>query len=211
MTILSLETSAAVASVALLRDGKVLAEAACDASKKHAETVLPAIDALLRGAGCAMAGLDAFAVDVGPGSFTGVRIGVCLANGFALAMAKPVIPVDALRALYEPYRGGSGLYCALIDARNGNAYAARYRDGRCVEAPRAVELAAYGAGLDGARRWSCRRPRTWALPPSHFWTARARRRTRCISGRRRRSAWRGRGDDDAADPPHAPRGHPARV
>lgn len=66
MTILSLETSAAVASVALLRDGKVLAEAACDASKKHAETVLPAIDALLRGAGCAMAGLDAFAVDVGP-------------------------------------------------------------------------------------------------------------------------------------------------
>lgn len=151
MTILSLETSAAVASVALLRDGKVLAEAACDASKKHAETVLPAIDALLRGAGCAMAGMDAFAVDVGPGSFTGVRIGVCLANGFALAMAKPVIPVDALRALYEPYRGGSGLYCALIDARNGNAYAARYRDGRCVEAPRAVELAAYGAGLDGAR------------------------------------------------------------
>lgn len=90
-------------------------------------------------------------MDVGPGSFTGVRIGVCLANGFALAMAKPVIPVDALRALYEPYRGGSGLYCALIDARNGNAYAARYRDGRCVEAPRAVELAAYGAGLDGAR------------------------------------------------------------
>ena len=222
MTILSLETSAAVASVALLRDGKVLAEAACDASKKHAETVLPAIDALLRGAGCAMAGLDAFAVDVGPGSFTGVRIGVCLANGFALAMAKPVIPVDALRALYEPYRGGSGLYCALIDARNGNAYAARYRDGRCVEAPRAVELAAYGAGLDGARcigdvpalcaPLELPSAANVGLAGLHPFGRRGRAGEPAVSQAVAGGAqWRGRGDDDAADPPHAPRGHPARV
>ena len=119
--------------------------------KKARRDVLPAIDALLRGAGCAMDELDAFAVDVGPGSFTGVRIGVCLANGFALAMAKPVIPVDALRALYEPYAAGSGAVLRTHRRAQRQRLRRQVRDGRCVEAPRAVELAAYGAGLDGAR------------------------------------------------------------
>lgn len=151
MMLLALETSAAVASVALLSDGSVLDELVCDAGRKHAETVQPAVDALLRRAGVSLGAVDAFAVDVGPGSFTGVRIGVCMANAFALSCDRMVIPVDALAALYEPHRGEPGLFCTLVDARNGNAYAAQFRDGRCVEPPRAVEVAPYCAGLPEAR------------------------------------------------------------
>lgn len=148
MTILSLETSAAVASVALLRDGKVLAEAACDASKKHAETVLPAIDALLRGAGCAMAGLDAFAVDVGPGSFTGVRIGVATVKGLALGADKPCIGVSTLEAMAWGARALGGLICCVMDARAGQVYNALFaiEDGapRRLCEDRAVKLSELG-------------------------------------------------------------------
>lgn len=151
MNILMIDTSGPACGVAIMADGRLVYEAELTHRQTHSQRVMPMVDTALQMSDMTAADMDVFGAVVGPGSFTGVRIGVCLANGFALAMAKPVIPVDALRALYEPYRGGSGLYCALIDARNGNAYAARYRDGRCVEAPRAVELAAYGAGLDGAR------------------------------------------------------------
>lgn len=151
MILLALETTAKAASVALLRDGVVCAGHACDPAHKHAETVLPAVRLLLRQCALPLDAVDVFAVDVGPGSFTGVRIGVCMANAFAFACHKPVVGVDALRALYQRCLPSPEPVCALIDARNGNAYAARYAAGRCVEAPQAVSLEAYGAGLAGTR------------------------------------------------------------
>lgn len=153
MIILAMETTARVASVALLSCGAVLHECECDPDHKHAETILPAVEELLRLCGMSLNEVDAFAVDVGPGSFTGVRIGVCTANAFAFACGKPVIAVDSLRALYQPQKNVGGQVCVLIDARNGNAYAAQYRDGVCIDAPRAVEIAPYCASLAAGVRY----------------------------------------------------------
>lgn len=143
MMILALETTAKVASVALLGGETVLGVLYCDAEKKHAETVLPAIEQLLEQQRIGLERIDAFAVDVGPGSFTGVRIGVCIANALAYALHKPVMTVDSLRVLCQTTADQHGEVCALIDARNGNAYAARYGNGICIEAPKAVILEPY--------------------------------------------------------------------
>jgi len=149
MKLLGFETTDVIASVALYLDGTVF-ETVLSGEKRHAESVLPAAEALLREHGLSTADMDAFAVDVGPGSFTGVRIGVCLANALGLAHQKPVIAVNSLETLAEPF--GNAAVCAIIDARNGNGYGAVYRDGACVTEPTACEIEPFTAALpDGCR------------------------------------------------------------
>lgn len=140
MMLLAVDTTAAIATAALFRDGSLVEERAADASKKHAETVLPLIDELLEANGVVIGEIDRFAVDIGPGSFTGVRIGVSLVNALAFATGKPIVPVNALLALYEASGEREKPVCALIDARNGNAYAALYQAGQETIAPEGVEL-----------------------------------------------------------------------
>lgn len=145
MKILGFETTDVIASVALYLDGAVY-ESALSKEKRHAESVLPAAEELLAAHGLSTADMDAFAADVGPGSFTGVRIGVCMANALGLAHQKPVIAVNALEALAEPKQGDTPV-CALIDARNGNGYGAVYCGKNCLTEPTACELAPFTAGL----------------------------------------------------------------
>lgn len=132
MKILAFETTDAVASVALYIDGEVY-ETVIDTNKRHAESVLPAAEALLSTYGMSTADMDAFAADVGPGSFTGIRIGVCMANALGAAHKKPVIAVNALETLAHPYPNGT--VCALIDARNGNAYGGVFENGTAKTEP----------------------------------------------------------------------------
>lgn len=129
MKILAFETTDAVASVALYLDGTVH-ETVIDTNLRHAESVLPAAETLLSSHGLTTADMDAFAADVGPGSFTGVRIGVCMANALGAAHRKPVIAVNSLEAIAYRFRDVNpprDAICALIDARNGNGYGAVYR------------------------------------------------------------------------------------
>ena len=144
MKILAFETTDAVASVALYLDGAVY-ETVIETDRRHAESVLPAADALLAAHGLSAADMDAFAADVGPGSFTGVRIGVCMANALGAACAKPVVAVNALEALAHPF--GTETVCALIDARNGNGYGAVYRGGEALDEPCACVIDAFLAEL----------------------------------------------------------------
>ena len=140
MTILALETTDKVASVALLT-GSGLVEKRIESPLRHEETVMPAVDELLNEAGLAPADLTALAVDVGPGSFTGVRIGVCHGNAMAMALGLPVVAVNALEALAYPLLGGCGPVAAIIDARNGNGYGALYApDGGVLIPPCAMEI-----------------------------------------------------------------------
>ncbi len=144
MKILAFETTDAIASVALYLDGEVF-ETVIDTDRRHAESVLPAAEALLSAHGISIADMDAFAADVGPGSFTGVRIGVCTANALGAAHNKPVVAVNALESLAYPYRDQT--VCALIDARNGNGYGAVYRNGQTVVPPCACVMDDFTANL----------------------------------------------------------------
>ncbi|MDO4565658.1 MAG: tRNA (adenosine(37)-N6)-threonylcarbamoyltransferase complex dimerization subunit type 1 TsaB [Clostridia bacterium] len=139
MKLLALETTDRIASVALLMDGKVFNET-IDSGHRHAETLLLAVERLLAGHGLEPRDMDAFAVDIGPGSFTGVRIGVTTANAFGFANDKPVIAVNSLEALALPFVRDGGLCAAVIDARNGNGYAALYRGENCLIEPCACVL-----------------------------------------------------------------------
>ena len=140
MNILALETTDRVASVALLTDDGCR-EKRIESPLRHEETVMPAVDELLAEAGLVPSDLTALAVDVGPGSFTGVRIGVCHGNAMALALGLPVISVNALEALAWPLLGGGASVAAIVDARNGNGYGALYApDGTALIPPCAIEI-----------------------------------------------------------------------
>lgn len=146
-TILAIETSAKVASAAVIRDGNVLDTLCADETRKHAETLIDTVDALMKRCGMTLADMDAFAVDVGPGSFTGVRIGVTTANAFAFALHKPILSVSSLDALKTACGPFSGTLCTLVDAGNGNAYYAVYRDGETVHAADTASLGEILASL----------------------------------------------------------------
>ncbi len=143
MTLLAIDTTSAIATTALVCDGTILVEREADAAKKHAETVLPMIDAMLEEAGMPLSAVDLFAIDIGPGSFTGVRIGVSLVNSLAFATGKKIVPVDALYVLAQSAGETGQPVCAMIDARNGNAYAALYQAGKTLIEPKAVEIKSF--------------------------------------------------------------------
>jgi tRNA threonylcarbamoyladenosine biosynthesis protein TsaB len=119
MKLLAFETSTEACSVALWLDG-ALHERFELAPRRHAELALPWAEQLLAQAGVAKAQLDAIAVGRGPGAFTGVRLGVAIAQGIALALDRPVVPVSTLAALAWPAAGDRIL--AAIDARMGEVY-----------------------------------------------------------------------------------------
>lgn len=123
--LLALETTDAQASVALYRKGAVY-EKIINSDRRHEETVMPAVADFMQVEQAELNELEGLCVDVGPGSFTGVRIGVCHANAMAYALGIPVISVNALEALAYPHLHEGKPVCALIDARNGNGYGALY-------------------------------------------------------------------------------------
>ena len=125
MKLLAIETATEACSVALLIDGEVR-ERFEIAPRRHTDLVLPWADELLAEAGLARTQLDAIAVGRGPGAFTGVRLAVALAQGMALALDRPVLPVSTLAALAWPARGASSVLAA-IDARMGEVYLGWFR------------------------------------------------------------------------------------
>lgn len=131
MRILALETSTEACSVALWIDGEVR-ERHEIAPRRHTDLVLPWCDELLADAGLAKAQLDAIAVGRGPGAFTGVRLAVALAQGMALALDKPVLPVSTLAALalQAPGDDSGTPILAAIDARMGELYLGLFRRDR---------------------------------------------------------------------------------
>lgn len=122
MLILSLDTTSDTASVALTQDDRVLSYEFLSGAKKHSETILVQINHLLSVCGYDISQIDAFAVTVGPGSFTGVRIGVSTVKGLAFASQKPCIEVSALEALAYQLRDLQGILVPVMDARRNQFY-----------------------------------------------------------------------------------------
>ena len=99
MNILGIDTSGPVASCAVMKDGKLVHSIFMNHGLTHSETIMPAVDAAMDASGLSCADIDVFAAVAGPGSYTGVRIGVCAAKGFAHAAGKKCVEIHALEAL----------------------------------------------------------------------------------------------------------------
>ncbi|MGH8164806.1 MAG: tRNA (adenosine(37)-N6)-threonylcarbamoyltransferase complex dimerization subunit type 1 TsaB [Rhodanobacteraceae bacterium] len=126
MNLLAIETSTESCSVALLHDDALIERSEL-APRRHAELVLPMAESLLVEAGIARKQLDGIAVGRGPGAFTGVRLGVSIVQGLALALDVPVVTVSSLAALAMQAPRDESQVLALIDARMGEIYAGAFR------------------------------------------------------------------------------------
>jgi tRNA threonylcarbamoyladenosine biosynthesis protein TsaB len=126
--LLAIESATADASDALLRGSAVLVERRVPPGQPASEGLLPALLAALDDAGVALADLDAFAVSIGPGSFTGLRVGVATLKGLAFGAAQRVVAVPTLAALAARAGEAPGPVAALLDARRGEVYAAIFAD-----------------------------------------------------------------------------------
>ena len=139
MLILALSTSSSTASVAIYNsDTDTVIEKICTGGKTHSETLMPTVSELFEETAIEPAQIDMIAVDVGPGSFTGVRIGVATGNAMAMALNKQMAAVSSLEALaFSKYSQSTAV---LLDARNGNGYAAHYTQGIETMPPSAVVI-----------------------------------------------------------------------
>lgn len=126
MKILAIDTSSASASAALCEGGSLLGEVFVNVPQTHSETLMPAVCELLRRCGASFADIALFAVAAGPGSFTGVRIGVAAAKGMALAHGMPCVGVSALEAAAQNVPFFPGTVCAVMDARRAQVYNALF-------------------------------------------------------------------------------------
>jgi tRNA threonylcarbamoyladenosine biosynthesis protein TsaB len=126
--LLAVETATAAPSLALWRGEGLLAERRTEAGRATSEALLPALDALLADARIALAEVAAFAVSIGPGSFTGLRIGVATVKGLAFGTPRPALAVSTLAALAR-HAAGPEPVAAVLDARRGEVYAAGFERG----------------------------------------------------------------------------------
>ena len=147
MLILAMESTAKAASVALVRDGTLVAQSTQCSGLTHSRTLLPMAEDLLKNADVKLSEVDRFAVAHGPGSFTGVRIGVAAVKGLAWAAEKPAVGVSTLEAMaWHGLAAGEGsLVCCAMDARRNQVYNALFeiKDGKPVRLTedRAISLA----------------------------------------------------------------------
>ena len=155
MKILALESSAITASVAVAEDGRLLAQSFQNSGLTHSATLMPMAAHLLEHAGLSLGEMDVIAVAAGPGSFTGVRIGVAAAKGLAWPEDKLCAPCSTLESMAWQVAHMGGEICAVMDARRQQVYNARFRveEGRLIRlAPdRAIGLEALEEELRGAQ------------------------------------------------------------
>ena len=151
MKILSLDSSSVTASVAVTENGKVLGEGFINNGLTHSQTLMPLVAETLEKSGVSIKDIDLFAVTNGPGSFTGVRIGIASVKGMADALGKECIPVSTLEAIAQPLNTQDVIACAVMDTRCNQVYTASFVAGKRLSQDRAIlideladELKEYG-------------------------------------------------------------------
>ena len=127
MKVLGIDTSTSCGSVGLIDNGEVIADYLLNISITHSERLLGAIEFVLKEAHCNMESLEGWAISLGPGSFTGLRIGVSTIKGLAFATGKPVAGVSTLDVLASEIATTPYLICPILDARKQEVYTAFYR------------------------------------------------------------------------------------
>ena len=130
MKILALDSTAKTSSVAVLENDTLLGVYSVNIPNTHSETLLPMVKSILESLKLTNDDIDAYAVSEGPGSFTGVRIGVATIKGLALGRSKPCVGVSTIEALKENLEGFSGVVCPIMNARRGQVYTGAFLNGK---------------------------------------------------------------------------------
>ena len=139
MIILGMDTSSEIATVALLNEKKLIGEYIISNDRTHSQIIMPLLDDLLSKAGIKISDIDVFATCTGPGSFTGLRIGITTIKTLAQAMDKPIVGIDSLKGLSLNVMSDDYI-CPVIDARHNQVYTALYKDNLCDREPDVVNI-----------------------------------------------------------------------
>ena len=129
MKILSVDSSSVSASVAIIENGVTLSENFINNGLTHSQTLMPMVEKTLADAKASIKDIDLFAITNGPGSFTGVRIGIASVKGMADALNKKCVAVSTLEAIAEPLKNEDCIACAVMDARCNQVYTAIFENG----------------------------------------------------------------------------------
>ncbi|HVO65747.1 MAG TPA: tRNA (adenosine(37)-N6)-threonylcarbamoyltransferase complex dimerization subunit type 1 TsaB [Syntrophales bacterium] len=129
MLILAIDTSTSTASISLLKNYEILSEVFINLGVNHSIILLPALNDLCRLSHIEPSSIDLFVCTIGPGSFTGLRVGASTIKGLALSTGKPVVGVSTLDALAFNLIGSKMLICPILDAKKNQVYTALYRTG----------------------------------------------------------------------------------
>lgn len=127
MKILSIDTSTDYLSIAITDGKKVLARYHRPSHRNHSRLLVPTIDKLIKKAGLKIKDMGGLCISVGPGSFTGLRIGVVTVKGLAYALSKPIVTVPTLDIIARNAKGFKGIICPVIDAKKSKVYACLYK------------------------------------------------------------------------------------
>lgn len=127
MKILAIDSSALIASVALVSEDELIAEYTVNYKKTHSQTLLPMLDEIVKMANMDLKEIDGIAIAKGPGSFTGLRIGSATAKGLAMALKIPIIPIPTVDGLAYNLYWTKGIICPLMDARRNQVYTGLYK------------------------------------------------------------------------------------
>lgn len=155
MIILGMDTCSANAAVAVMNDKKLIGEFVISNDRTHSQVIMPLVDDMLKKCGLDISDIDVFAVSVGPGSFTGLRIGMATVKTLAQFCKKPIIGVSSLDSLYENCALFDGIVCPIIDARHGEVYNALYKDGKRITDYRVVSVDRLIEQLNGQKVCFC--------------------------------------------------------
>ena len=148
MKILSIDSSSVSASVAITENGVTLAENFINNGLTHSQTLMPMVEKTLNDANASIKDIDIFAITNGPGSFTGVRIGIASVKGMADALGKKCIAISTLEAIAEPLKNEDCIACAVMDARCNQVYTAIFENGKRLCEDKAVLIDELGTELN---------------------------------------------------------------
>ncbi len=189
MKILSVECSAGPASAAVSENGRILSSAFCNVKLTHSQTLMPMIENVLKNSLSTIADIDGIAVAAGPGSFTGIRIGISAVKGLAAAKKIPCVGVSTLEAMAYGYLNQNCIVCPVMDARCNQVYNALFRvengvvtrlcDDRalmCDELADEIKKTDFslpiyiiGDGADLFYPYVCELPQTYSADEFHHW------------------------------------------
>ena len=147
MKILSVDSSSVSASVSITENGITLAESLINNGLTHSQTLMPMVEKTLKDSGVSIKDIDLFAITNGPGSFTGVRIGIASVKGMADALNKKCMVISTLEAIAEPLKNEDSIACAVMDARCNQVYTAIFENGKRLCEDKAVLIDELGVEL----------------------------------------------------------------